>query len=116
MGVTTPAAHPNPHIEHVQACRSRKGTAAAALSSCVSLTDDKNASAGLLALILQLRLEHAPAGIKHGVGHPCLHKLGAAHIAYEDPLIPVHYLCREFMQGILAPTCCRAVQALRLTL
>src|SRR5271167_4460455 len=116
MGVITPAAHPNPHIEPVQACRPREGSAAAARSRCVSLIDDEHASAGLLALVLQLRFEHAPAGIQHGLGHPCLDELGAAHIADEDPLIPIDYLAREFMQGILAPARSAAVQALGLTL
>ena len=116
MSVTTPAAHPNPYIKHVQACGSREGSAAAARLRCVTLVDDKNASAGLLALVLSLHREHPPAGIQHGLGQPCLDELGAAHIAHEDPLISVHYPCREFMQGILAPASCRAVQALRLTL
>src|ERR1700685_3477253 len=116
MGVTTPAAHPNPYIKHVQASRPREGPTAAARSRCVSLADDENASAGLLALVLQLRFEHAPAGIQHRLGHPCFDELGAAHIAYENPPIPIDNLGREFMQGILAPASCRAVQALRLPL
>src|SRR5271167_760725 len=115
MGVTTPAAHPNPHSEPVQACRPREGSAAAARSRCVSLIDDEHASAGLLALVLQLRFEHAPAGIQHGLGHPCLDELGAAHIADEDPLILIDHPGREFMQGILAPARSSAVQALGLT-
>src|ERR1700685_3159276 len=98
MGVTTPAAHPNPYIEHVQACGSREGSAAAARSSCVSFADDENASAALLALILQLRFEHAPAGIQHGLGHPCLDELGTAHIADEDPPILINNFPRKLVQ------------------
>jgi hypothetical protein len=93
MGVTTPAAHPNPYIKHVQTCGSGEGPTAAARSRCVSLADDENASAGLLALVMQLRLEHAPAGIQHGFGQPCLDELGAAHITYENPPIPIDNLC-----------------------
>ena len=116
MSVTTFTTRPGPYSEHVQTCRSREGSAAAARSRCVSLADDLNASAGLLALVLQLRLEHAPAGIEHGLRHPCLDQLGAAHIAYEDPLILIDDFPRKFMQGILAAARRRAVQALRLTL
>jgi len=62
-----------------------------------------------------LRLEHAPAGVEDGFRHPCLDQLGAAHIAYENPLILVDYLGRKFMQRILASPRRGAVQALRLT-
>ena len=46
----------------------------------------------LLALVLQLRLEHAPAGIQYGFGHPGLCQLQAAHIADFDDLIVVYDL------------------------
>jgi hypothetical protein len=42
-------------------------------------------------------------------------QLGAAHIAYEDPLIPIDNLGRELMQGIVPSARRPAVQALRLT-
>jgi len=100
--VTTSTTLPGPHIEHVQTYGSREGSAAAARSRGVSFADDSNAPAGLLALILQLRFEHAPAGVEHGFRDPCLDQLGAIYIAYEDPLILVDYLGRKFMQRILA--------------
>jgi hypothetical protein len=46
-----------------------------------------NASAGLLALVLQLRFEPSPARIEHGLGHPRLPQPEAAHVADDDVLI-----------------------------
>jgi len=59
-----------------------------------------NASAGLLALVLQLRFEHPPASIEHGLGHPRLNELEAAHVAYDDVLILVDHLPRKLMQRV----------------
>jgi hypothetical protein len=44
----------------------------------------------LLALVLQLRLEHAPTGIQHGFGHPSPCQFQAAHIADLYDLIIVY--------------------------
>jgi hypothetical protein len=115
VSVTTFTTLPGPYIEHVQTYGSREGSAAAARSRGVPFADDSNASAGLLAFILQLRLEHAPAGVEHRLGHQCLDQLGAAHIAYENPLILIDNPGRKFMQGILASARRGAVQTLRLT-
>jgi hypothetical protein len=49
--------------------------------------DDLNASAGLLALVLQLRVEHAPSRIERGLGHPRLDQLEAPHATDDDVLI-----------------------------
>jgi hypothetical protein len=65
-----------------------------------------NASAGLLALVLQLRFEHSPAGIEHGLGHPRLDEPEAAHVAYDDRLITVNEGPRKLMKRI-GPTACR---------
>ena len=92
MSGTAPAAHPRPYSAHVQTRGPRQGPAAAAGARGVSLADDSNASAGLLALVLQLPLEHAPAGIEHGFGHPRLYQSGATHVANEDALILLDYL------------------------
>src|SRR6202789_3525265 len=88
--VSTCTAHPSPYNEHVQTCRAHEGLAGGAFSRLVSLIDDNNAPAGLLALVLQLRLEHAPPGIQHGFGHPSLRQFQAAHIADFDGLIVVY--------------------------
>jgi hypothetical protein len=109
MGLTTPAAHPTPYNEHVQTCRAGKGPAVAAGSRRVSFIDDSYASAGLLALVLQLRLEDAPARIEHGFGHSGFGKFQAAHIADEDVLILIDYSSGKFVQGVFAPSCGLAV-------
>jgi hypothetical protein len=109
MSVTTLAAHPRPYSAHVQTRGSREGPTAAAGARCVALADDSNASAGLLALVLQLRFEHPPSGIEHGFRHPRLHQFGATHVSNDDGLIPIDDLSRKLMQGILAATRCRAM-------
>src|SRR5882762_11245236 len=76
VSVTTPAAHPCSYSKHVQTCGSRSGPTAAACSRCVALVDDLYAPAGLLAFVLQLRLEHPPASIECGLGHPRLRQPG----------------------------------------
>src|SRR5471030_1983943 len=102
MGHTAPAASPAPYNKIVQSCRARPGLAAAAFLRSVSFIDDPYASAGVLALILQLRLEHAPARIEHGFGHPRLCKFQAAHIAYKYKFIFFDYFSGKFMQRIFA--------------
>jgi hypothetical protein len=52
---------------------------------------------------LQLHFEQAPPGIEHGLCHPGLHQLSAAHIAYDYLLILIHDLTTELVQRILAP-------------
>jgi len=69
----------------------------------ISLVDDLKGSARLLALVLQKPFKHTPAGIQHGLRHPRLHQLGAAHVAHRDLLILIHDLAAELMQRILAP-------------
>jgi len=54
----------------------------------------------MLALVLQLRFEHAPTGIQHGLCHPCLHQLQAAHVANDDILILINNLPRKLVQSI----------------
>jgi hypothetical protein len=56
-----------------------------------------------------LRLEHAPAGIEHGFGHPGLGKFQAAHIADENVLILIDHSSRKLVQGVFAPSCGLAV-------
>src|SRR5258708_20987520 len=108
------AAHQRPYSTHVQTRGSREGPAAAARARRVSLADDSNASAGLLALVLQLRLEHPPAGIEHGFRHPRLDQFGATHVSNNDGLIPIDNFSGKLMHGILAAARCRAAQPLRL--
>jgi hypothetical protein len=91
MDATASTASPAPHNKIVQTCRACEGLTAAAFLRSVFFIDDPYASAGVLALILQLRLEHAPARIEHGFGHPRLHKFQAAHIAYSYKLIFFDY-------------------------
>jgi hypothetical protein len=74
-----------------------------------------NASAGLLALVLQLRFEHSPTGIEHRFGHSRLCQLSAAHVANDDPLVLVDDFSGKLVQGIFAPPRGRAVQTLGLT-
>jgi hypothetical protein len=102
--------------EHVQTCRAGKGPAPAAGSRAVSLIDDSYASAGLLAFVLQLRLEHAPARIEHGFGHPGFDEFQAAHIADEDVLILIDNLSRKLVQGIFAAPGGLPMQPFRLAL
>src|ERR1700688_1205393 len=109
MSVTTLAAHPAPYSTHVQSRGTRAGPTAAACLRCVPLVDDANASAGVLALVLQLHFEHAPTGIEHGFRHPRLCQLRTAHVAYEDALILIDDLSGEPAQGLFAPTRRRAV-------
>jgi hypothetical protein len=66
------------------------GFAAAAYSRCVALVDDANASAGLLALVLQLRFKHPPARIEHRLCQEGLGELKTAYIADEDGLIAIN--------------------------
>src|SRR3984893_2702663 len=100
MRITTRTTHPAPYNEHARACGSREGPAAAACPRCVSLADHSHRSAGVLALIQQHLLEHAPAGIQHGLCHPGLHQLQAAHVAYRDILILIDHLSRKLMERI----------------
>jgi hypothetical protein len=83
---TTRRATPSPYNETVQTCRAGQGPAAAAGSRCVCLTDDLDASAGVLALIPQLRFEHPPAGIQHrlrlALKAPCLERYPPAEAAW----------------------------------
>jgi hypothetical protein len=57
-------------------------------------------SAGVLALVLQHPLELAPTGIEHGLCHPRLRQLRAAHIAHDNALIPIDDPAAETVQGI----------------
>jgi hypothetical protein len=82
----------------------------------VSFVDDQNASAGLLALIVQLRLEHTPSRIEHGFGHPSLHEFQATHVANIYGLISVYDRSREFVQSVLPSPCRGTVQTLSLPL
>jgi hypothetical protein len=75
-----------------------------------------NASAGLLALVLQLRFEHPPARIEYGLGHPRLGELEAAHVADNDVLILIDHPPRKFMKRIGPTACGLTVDALRLLL
>jgi hypothetical protein len=59
---------------------------------------------------------HAPAGIQHGLRHPGLHQLQAAHIAYVDVLVSINNLPREHVQSVLTPASGAPVQALGLAL
>jgi predicted TIM-barrel enzyme len=70
----------------------------------------------VLALILQLRFEHAPAGIQHGLRHAGLHELQAAHVANDDILILINQLSGKLMQRIGAAAGCFPMQALSLAL
>jgi hypothetical protein len=63
-----------------------------------------------------LRLEHAPARIEHGFGHPGLGKFQAAHIADDYLLILIDYSSRKLVQGIFAAPGSLPVQPFRLAL
>src|SRR5271163_4121779 len=113
MNVTTLAAHPNPYCEHVKIRWARKGFARAACSRRVALVDDANASAGLLALVLQLRFEHAPAG---GERKLVIARRGlkSAQIADENDLIAIDNFPRILVQGVLSAPHRRTLQPLGL--
>jgi hypothetical protein len=70
--VTTPAAHLTPYNETVQTSRTREDPTAAAGSRGVSFIEALHASAGVLAFIPQVPLEHPPACIELGLGDPRL--------------------------------------------
>jgi hypothetical protein len=70
----------------------------------------------VLAFILQLCFEHAPARIENGFGHPSLDEPHAAHIAYFDCVVSIDDGSGKLMQGILSPASRSAVQALCLPL
>src|SRR6266853_5067545 len=106
------ATYSNPVYPARAAKRSARRTGCAG----VSLADDLNASAGVLAFVPQLRFEHAPAAVEHGLCHPCLHQLQAAHISNDDILVLIHNLSRKLMQRILTPIRCFPMQALCLPL
>jgi hypothetical protein len=55
------------------------------------------APAGVRALVLQLKLEHSPAGIEHGFGHAGLRQLGAADITKDDSLILIDHSLRKLV-------------------
>jgi hypothetical protein len=64
------------------------------------LADDFHASAGLLALIEQLRSELTPASIQYRFCHARTGQLHRAHIANDYPLVALHYGVRKLVQGI----------------
>jgi hypothetical protein len=101
MSDTALMTQPLPYKELVQTCGPRKGPTVAASSRGVSLIDDSDAPAGVLALVVQLRFEHSPAGIQHGLGHPCLKQPSAAHIANEDPRVVGYQLALSAPDRIL---------------
>jgi len=70
----------------------------------------------VLALILQLRFEHAPAAIQHGLRHAGLHELQAAHVSNDDILILINQLSGKLMQCIGAAASGFPMHALGLAL
>src|SRR5271165_4260213 len=112
MNVTTLAAHPYPYSEHVHTRWPGMGFARVAYSRCVAVVDDANASAGLLALVLQLRFEHAPARIQRKFFLARSGGLKPSHIADEDRLIAINNFPGILMQGILSAAHRCALQAL----
>jgi hypothetical protein len=70
--------------------RTRQGPTMGTGDAGVSLADDLEAPGSLLALVIQEPPEHPPTGIQHGLRHPCLDQFGAAHIAHDNVLIPLH--------------------------
>ena len=69
----------------------------------------------MLALILQKPFEQAPPSVEHGLSHPCLRQLQAAHVAYHNVLIPINDGSAELMERIGSTACRPSVQTLRLT-
>jgi hypothetical protein len=100
MRGTTLAADPTFYTQPIYPLRTAERSAGRTGTAGVSLADNLNASTGMLALVLQLRFEPAPAGIQHGLCHPRLHELQTAHVAYDDVLILINNHSRELMQGI----------------
>jgi len=80
----------------------------------VSFVDDFDAATGPMALVLQLRLEHAPAGVQHGLRHACLGQLQAAHVAHDDVLVVLHDATGERVDRVQSAVRCFGVVALRL--
>src|SRR5258706_9694603 len=76
--------------------------------------DDRSASAGLVAFVLQWRLEHPPAGIEHGLRHPGLDQLEATHIANDYGLVLLNDPPTELVEGIGASPGGPPMQAFRL--
>ncbi len=110
--LTTVHANPSPYSQPVYSARAAERSARRTGDAGVSLIDDLNASAGVLAFVLQLRFEHSPAGIEHGLCHPCLNQFGAAHIANNYLLILINNLSGKLMQGIGSTSSSLAVNAL----
>jgi hypothetical protein len=69
-----------------------------------------------LALVQQLRFEHPPARIEHGLGHPRLSELKSAHIAYDDGLITINNGPRELMERVAPASRRPAMKAFGLSL
>jgi hypothetical protein len=76
--LTAVSTRPRPHSKVSQTPGSREGATVRTRSRGVSLVHDDDRSAGVLALIQQHLLEHAPTGIQHGGGQPCLRQFQAA--------------------------------------
>jgi hypothetical protein len=112
--LTTVSTRPRPHSKVSQTPGSREGATVRTRSRGVSLVNDDDRSAGVLALIQQHLLEHAPTGIQHGGGQPCLRQFQAAHIAYDDSLISVDHPSTELVAGIQPPTANPPMQPLGL--
>ncbi len=68
----------------------------------VALVDHLEDDACVYALVFQHRLQLAPAGIEHRLGHPGLHEFRGRYIAHMDFAVPAHQLPAEFVQGVLA--------------
>jgi hypothetical protein len=113
---TTVAAYPRSHNQPVNPSRTCEGPARKTGDGGVSLVGDFERSGRLLALICQKDLEHPPAGIQHGFGHPRLDQLQAAHVTDDNFLITIDHLSGKLMQGISPAAGDLAMNALGLAL
>src|ERR1700685_3262139 len=83
---TTVATYPESFNQPIDPSRTCQGSARKTGDGGVSFIDDFELPGRLPALVFQEVLEQPPAGIQHGLRHPSLHWLKAAHVAHSDVL------------------------------
>ena len=71
---TTCGTPPTSYTQSVDSTRTTEASTGRTAAAAVGLADDLNASARLLAFIVQLCFEHRPTRIQDGRGHPSLRK------------------------------------------
>jgi hypothetical protein len=87
---TTVATYPGSYNQPVDSSRTTQASAMRTGDGGVALVRDFKASGRVLAFICQKPLEHAPARVEHGFGHPRFDELQTTHVTDDDSLIPIY--------------------------